>query len=324
VREGVVSGILYGLPLPRSAVPRLRALRQRNPGLELSVLVDHPDQLPTVEEGEAPWNVFVKLDNGYRRAGLPPTSKELRQLLDLVGAKEKDGAIRLVGFYSHAGHSYGSTNPDEALGFLFQELEAVVAGAGVLGEERELVLSVGATPTALAAVSPLMKQHHSLNSDKRSKWKLELHAGVYTLLDLQQMATRPADLGLGDIALTIMAEVISVYPEREEVLVAFGSTALGREPAAKGSVYPGWGTVTAWKEGEAWDGSSTSGWIVGRISQEHAVLTKHDESEALELKVGRKIRVWPQHACIASNGHGWYFVTDGEKVTDVWIRWKGW
>ncbi|KAA8910600.1 putative serine dehydratase domain-containing protein [Sphaerosporella brunnea] len=322
VREGVVAGILYGLPLPPSAVPALRALRRRNPGVDVAVLLDHPAQIPAVEEGEAPWSVFVKVDNGYHRAGLPPDSSELRNLLDVVAAKESEGALKLVGFYSHAGHSYGSTTQARSLQLLLEELHAVLVAARVLGDnERELVLSVGATPTALAAASSEWREHELL---KHGKWSLELHAGVYTLLDLQQLATRPAELGLADVALTIMAEVVSVYPERDEVLVALGSTALGREPPPKDSIYPGWGTVTAWKEGQQWDGCAKSGWIVSRISQEHAVLARHGEQQAVELKVGAKVRVWPQHACIAGNGHGWYFVTDGEKVTDVWVRWRGW
>lgn len=327
VRDGVVSDILYGVPLAPSTHSRLLALRARNPGLKIAVVIDHPAQLPAPPIEGGPFNIFVKLDNGYHRAGLSITSTELKQLMDAIAAAEATGAVSLTGFYSHAGHSYNSTSAQESMQMLVTELETVIGGAQLIASDRgrELVLSVGATPTALSATE-IKGVVNDLQEVGRGQWKFELHAGVYTLLDLQQLATRPSGLGLADIALTIMAEVVSVYPSRREVLVAFGTTALGREPGGLEGVYPGWGVVTGWREGgERWNGAAKSGWIVGRISQEHAILTEEGGDDApMELTVGMKVRVWPQHACIAGNGHGWYFVTDGDKVTDVWVRWRGW
>jgi len=325
VRDGVITDILYGVPLAPSAQSRLLSLRKRNPGLTISVMIDHPAQLPAPPPEGGPLSIFVKLDNGYHRAGLPTTSAELTHLMGAIAAAEETGAVSLTGFYSHAGHSYSNTSAQESMQLLVVELETVISGAQLIphDKERKLVLSVGATPTALSAAE-IKGIVENLQEIGRGQWKFELHAGVYTLLDLQQLATRPAGLSLADVALTIMAEVVSVYTNRREALVAFGTTALGREPGGKEGVYPGWGLVTGWKDGESWDGATKSGWFVGRISQEHAILTAEGEGEPMELSVGMKVRVWPQHACIAGNGHGWYFVTDGDKVTDVWVRWRGW
>jgi len=77
------------------------------------------------------------------------------------------------------------------------------------------------------------------------------------------------------------------------------------------------------------------GWQVGRISQEHGILV-WDSSGAPEgldvddLEVGMKVRVWPNHACIAGAGFGWYLVVDEaregreDEIVDVWPRWRGW
>lgn len=317
VREGVVRDILYGLPLPPSALPRLAALRSRNPGLAVTLLVDHPAQLP--RDGGA-WGVFVKLDNGYQRAGVLPESQELKTLVAAI--RETEG-VRLVGFYSHAGHSYASGSYAESVRFLVRELETVLSGAeGAGGVEEGLVLSVGATPTALAAGWDVAE----LLGRAGDRWSVELHAGVYALMDLQQLAPRPPGCGLADVALTVMAEVASVYGSRGEALVALGSTGLGREPGGAAGGFPGWGLVSGWTAGGEWTGAERGGWIVGRISQEHAVLVGDGEcAERMELAVGQKVRVWPQHACIAGNGHGWYFVTeDGVTVSDIWVRWRGW
>ena len=31
------------------------------------------------------------------------------------------------------------------------------------------------------------------------------------------------------------------------------------------------------------------------------------------MRVGEKVMIWPNHACIAGLGFGWYFVVDGER-----------
>jgi len=146
-----------------------------------------------------------------------------------------------------------------------------------------------------------------------------------------------------NLALTIIAEIASVYPGRgkngeTEALIGAGTLALGREPC---KAYPGWGIVTPWgRQGvqmPVGDVAGYEGWGVGRISQEHGILTwRGGEGEALggngtgegmgeEFEVGQKVRIWPNHACIAGSGYGWYLIVDGgDEIVDVWVRWRGW
>jgi len=125
---------------------------------------------------------------------------------------------------------------------------------------------------------------------------------------------------------------VSVYEDRErpEALVAAGSVVLGREPCKS---YTGWGVVTPWPEieGDHYDPEgSKKGWIVGRIAQEHGVLTwEGPQHEARKLQVGQKLMIWPNHACMNGPNFGWYLIVDSEgpdpeEVVDVWIRWRGW
>lgn len=169
-------------------------------------------------------------------------------------------------------------------------------------------------------------------ADVKRTYTIELHAGVYALLDLQQLATgaQPRK-GAANLGLSILAEVASIYPDREppEVLVAAGSLSLGREPCQS---YSGWGIVSDWgmlsrKENEA----GHSGWMVDRVSQEHGILRKGSSpATASELHIGQKVRIWPNHACIAGAGFDYYFVIDSslpeskDLVVDVWVRWRGW
>lgn len=79
-----------------------------------------------------------------------------------------------------------------------------------------------------------------------------------------------------------------------------------------------------------YDEDKRTGWIVGRVSQEHGILTWEGSDKAeRHLEIGQKIMVWPNHACVAGSGFGWYFVVDSESgdadvVRDVWVRCRGW
>ena len=235
------------------------------------------------------------------------------------------------------------------------------SGASVAADadaDDRLCLSVGASPTATAAQSlldasadaPAAAQAadvRALLSQLRAEYAVELHAGVYPVLDLQQLATRgpPAQSAQArrdahaQLGLRVLAEVASVYADRDapEALIAAGTVALGREPCQG---YEGWGVVAPWpgRDSGADAGASAyydahgsrTGWIVSRVSQEHGVLAWRGAGPARELRPGERVLVWPNHACIAGTGFGWYLVVDSEeedggvRVRDVWGRCGGW
>ncbi len=140
------------------------------------------------------------------------------------------------------------------------------------------------------------------------------------------------------MALTIVSEIASLYPSRganwtTEALLASGSLALGREPCKS---YSGYGIISPWNRPDAREPKEGpeeyTGWYVGKVSQEHAVLVWGGRpEEEQKLEVGQKVRVWPNHACVAGAGFGWYLIVDGrregnlkDEIIDVWPRWRGW
>ncbi|KAF1950288.1 hypothetical protein CC80DRAFT_509848 [Byssothecium circinans] len=341
---GRESSILYGVPVAQSSIPRLLELSRNLLPSTLNVLIDNLSAFETfhAKAKDAHIGVYIKIDTGYHRAGIQTTSPKFPGLVQAI--VEKAGAD-FKGFYSHFGHSYGGNSEDDAAAGLIAELtgldEAVQAvPASFTGK---LVLTVGATPTATAAQnmlshSPRAAEFKHLLARLKEKYIIELHAGVYPLLDLQQVAThaRPptghAPLSKAAIGVKMLVEVSSVYDEREkpEALISAGSLALGREPCKS---YPGWGIITGElgnKGNKVYDErGERTGWIVGRVSQEHGILSWEGSRQGMkELSVGEKLLVWPNHACVAGAGFGWYLVVDsegdGETVVDVWPRWRGW
>ncbi|PYH91986.1 hypothetical protein BO71DRAFT_35926 [Aspergillus ellipticus CBS 707.79] len=339
--------VLYGIPLVPSQAPRLAALARQLGEKSISVMIDHPDQLDYLkvfhEVAGVAACVFLKVDSGYHRAGLPPAKLNKNGLLERVADEEKLGRAVLLGVYSHNSLSYSGSTPAEVMAYLIEEIvgckEALKQNKHLLPTGRELVISVGATPQVVSVKnllreSPIPEAQalksllHDSDPSISTPVKVELHAGVYPVLDMQQFGTNAHERGEADkeIGISVVAEVCSVYNNDErskpEALVAAGSLALGREPCKS---YPGWGLVSGWRRE-----TGSSRLIVDRISQEHAIVAweKEDESK-IPLRIGQAVRIFPNHACITGALYGWFLVVDssqddGSKIVDVWPRATGW
>ncbi|KAK7415541.1 hypothetical protein QQX98_005787 [Neonectria punicea] len=354
--------VLYGIPLPPSQVDRLATLgRQLGQGT-ISVLVDHVSQLHHLtrffEQAGFPAGVYLKVDTGYHRAGLPPSGINKDDLVTRLMKLDNEAKINFIGLYSHSSLSYSDSTPKQAMANLEGEiqgcLDALHGNAHLFLNDKEITISVGASPQVTSVenlvgqtgtvsndADHLRQTIHSVTKEKPSgfRTKLELHAGVYSILDVQQLSTHSRD-DLGDyedeIAISVMAEVCSVYNDGErqqpEALVAVGVLGLGREPCV---AYEGWGIVDreAYSQGRS---KPERRLIVKRVSQEHCIVTwaqniAGEEIAALPpvpLEVGQSIRIYPNHACVTGALYGWYCVVDssdnGEKIVDVWTRASGW
>lgn len=350
--------MIYGLPVSLSAVPRLAPIARQLGKDAISLFVDDPAQLSALDQIDADsWPgrvpVWVNIDVGYHREGVAAESPQLSALAKGIAASSR---VRLAGLYTHHGSSYASSSPEEALGYLATELEGLEKGAlsylesaGIGQQDTKVRLSIGATPTATAIQNLLEtsekgEKYRTMLNRLQSSFHVEIHAGVYPVMDMQQLAARARPkhslgdanqslLSYRDLGFRVLAEVASVYPDRgdrPEALISAGSIVLGREPCKS---YPGWAVVTPWPASSAQhydpEGEKT-GWIVGRISQEHGILTwEGPPSDMRKLSFGDKILLWPNHACIAGVNFGWYLVVDSEsedpnRVQDVWLRWRGW
>ncbi|OAA70698.1 Alanine racemase [Cordyceps fumosorosea ARSEF 2679] len=379
--QGRQVNVLYGLPITANAVDRLAAIARVLGDGSVSILLDDPAQLPVAAKlrqasGIAP-RASIKIDMGGKRAGVVADSDRFLEVATAALTAHRDGDIILSGLYSHAGQSYGGDSRAAAIKMMGAEIGAMLLGAdriraqatkqGVSGLPA-LILSGGASPTALsvqnllshddngaqAASTPeLQAEVQSLTAlfetVKTGGHVVEIHAGVYPTLDLQQLAAHSmaaSRLSWGDIALTVLAEVHSTYPGRgaggtPEALVGAGGLALGREFC---KAYDGMAMVTPWGRQAAaaavtqGDVEDFEGWTVGRFSQEHGIVTWAAGKRRGEpsgppsdtLEVGQKVRLWPNHACITSSHFGWYFVVDEDRpgkedeIVDIWTKARGW
>ncbi|KAJ5497059.1 hypothetical protein N7463_009046 [Penicillium fimorum] len=322
VKEGKLDECLYGLPVSASALPFLETLTK---SLKIIIMIDSEQQMNLLESYAskssspvAPWPVFIKIDVGSQRAGMVTDSPSLARLIQRI---ESSSAATVYGFYCHAGHSYACRTEDAAAAVLQSEVEGVVEAAKVLVDGksgRRVVVSVGSTPTA-----HVVKR---LQGVLPEGMELELHAGNYPTNDLQQVATSLVEPT--QQAVRILADVCSVYPERNEALVNAGTIALSKETGE----FPGYAVVVDRPQ-----------WSVVRMSQEHGILgwaesdqtrrlvektgSKCGDGEKVEaaFTVGDKVLLYIQHACITAAMHYAYYVVDAQDIVrETWVPWKGW
>lgn len=314
VEEGILKDVLFGVPVIQLRIPELAAFSEK---VKLNLMVDHAAQIEALRgyslQHGTKWNIFVKIDLGTGRAGMGNTSAQLSSLLATLLGPECSKYISLTGFYCHAGHSYGSKSGNEAKTILLEEIRhanAAAVSALKIRPGLKLHLSVGATPTAHISQQITIEEIEKEIGNKLLG-TLELHAGNYPCCDLQQVATGLVDEE--NVSVSLLAEIVSEYPGRGnppgEQLINAGVVALSRELGP----FPGFGKVV----------SKYGNWVVGKLSQEHGILTALDDTCKF-IPYGTKVKILPQHSCITAANHGWYFVVEDGKVVDVWVPTKLW
>ncbi|MBE7158024.1 MAG: alanine racemase [Rhodospirillales bacterium] len=266
-------------------------------GARIIVITDDPDMAAFIGSHPAPPRTLIEIDSGEERGGVSILPDRLLELADRLGSC-------LAGVMTHAGHSYSGRSVAEIETIAQTERDSVVAAADILraaGHDISIV-SAGSSPTA----------RHAENFSKVT----ELRAGVYMFGDLFQaeIETHGADA----IAVTVLASVIGRRPGR--LLVDAGGLALSKDRSTEATRHDyGFGLVLDV------DGRNSLGRaIVRKAYQEHGVI-ELDARYPIDLPVGARLRIAPNHVCMTAAAHDRYFVVEGEReVTAIWPRVNGW
>ena len=210
--------------------------------------------------------VMLKVDVGYGRVGVLPEQAlaVAREVAELPG-------LRLRGVFTHAGHGYGAETKAGVDDVARLEGERLVETAGRLREAGLPVeeVSVGSTPTAAVAM--------------RVAGVTECRPGNYVFHDASQVALGTCTPD--DCALTIVATVVSV-PGPGRAVVDAGSKTLSSDPLRPRA--QGYGRVL---------GRSS---YLDKLSEEHGSIAV---AEGESFRVGERVRILPNHACVVANLH---------------------
>lgn len=301
-----ITDILYAVCIVPAKLPQVLALRQR--GCDLKIITDSVSAAQAIADfGRAQGHVFevwIEVDVDGHRSGVPPESDALLA----VGRALHHGGMRLGGVMAHAGSSYDVDTPEALRQVAEQERDGTRRAAARLHDAGLPcpVVSVGSTPTALAA--------------PHLQGVTEVRAGVYVFFDL--VMHNVGVCGIRDIALSVLTTVIGHQQDKGWAIVDAGWMAMSRDRGTQKQRHDfGYGQVCAE------DGTPIAGYVMGSANQEHGILCRADGVDrdiAQRFPVGTRLRVLPNHACATAAQHPVYqaLLPDGE--VQAWPRFYGW
>jgi D-serine deaminase-like pyridoxal phosphate-dependent protein len=290
-----IGDILYAVGITPQKLDQVAKLNSA--GAAVIVLTDDPDTAGAIAAHRQPPRVLIEIDTGEGRGGVGPDDDALLTIAGRLGPC-------LAGVMTHAGHSYAGRGPDDMARIAEAERAGVVRAAERLREAGHAVpiVSMGSSPTAL----------HARHLDGVT----EVRAGVYMFGDLFQ-----AEIGTHApeaIALTVLASVIGRRPGR--LLVDAGGLALSKDRSTADVPKDYAFGLVLDLAGRRSHGDAT----VRRAYQEHGVV-EADPAYPLDLPVGAKLRIAPNHTCMTAAAHDRYFVVEGsDEVVAIWPRVNGW
>jgi D-serine deaminase-like pyridoxal phosphate-dependent protein len=284
--------ITYAVPIAPEKLERAAALAKRIERFNL--LIDSHEALRAIEASGHVFDVFLKIDCGYHRAGVDPDDPDSEELARAIARSE---SANFQGLLTHAGHSYHSKNVDDIRRIAGEESAALSRFRALLGID-EIIRSVGSTPTASVV-------------DAFSDCD-EVRPGNYVFFDAAQAAM--GSCSIDDVAVSVLATVIGSYPERNSALIDAGALAMSKDAGAD-HIDPdaGYGIVCD-------ENLQRLPLKLTTLSQEHGKI----EGNVAHLPVGTRLRIIPNHSCLTAAMYDTYHVVENGEVVDEWRPVRGW
>jgi D-serine deaminase-like pyridoxal phosphate-dependent protein len=296
--DGGFRDITYAMPIAPEKLARVAALASRIE--RLNILIDSHAALRAVEEFHAAhgvvFDVFLKVDCGYHRAGVDPNDPDSARLAIAIA---RSPAVHFQGLLTHAGHSYDVNSVAEIRRIAAEEIEsltrfrALIAGEGL----SEIIRSIGSTPTTSVVDA-------FADTD-------EVRPGNYVFFDAFQATL--GSCSIADVAVSVLSTVVGSYPERGGAIIDAGALAMSKD-VSPDHLDPrfGYGIVCdpVLRPLDA---------RLVALSQEHGKI-----KTSAPLPVGSKVRVIPNHSCLTAAMFDRYYVVDGGSVVDEWKPVRGW
>lgn len=256
--------------------------------IRLNVLVESKKVLQFAEEHlEAEVGVFIKIDAGYHRTGIPiQNTDEIEALIDCFSAM-KNCCFR--GFLVHNGHTYKASSVKEIEDIHFKALVKLkVLKEKFISVFPNLILSLGDTPSMSV-----------INNFKNID---EIRPGNFVFYDLMQ-----SNLGVcdeEDIAVIIACPVVAKHKTRNQIVIYGGGVHLSKESLIINNQTV-FGKIVFLKNNQ-WIIPPESYYLTS-LSQEHG-LVQLDEKMIHEIEIGQVIGILPVHSCLGADLYKKYTV----------------
>ena len=280
IRDVLITNEIVGVRKLR----RLAQLARMFSAARLGVCVDEPSVVRQLShacaEEDAEIDVYVELDVGQNRAGVPTAE----DAVELAREVMRHPRLTLMGLQAYAGsaqHRRGVPERREAserAAARAAEARAAMRAASLPCE----IVTGGGTGTFMY--------------DATSEVYDEIQPGSFAFMDFDYARNEPDPaVPQFDHSLFLLATVMSMRGDRATLDAGLKAFSTDSGPARP----------------------TFSGWQVRAVSDEHSVLTRLDESGA-SIKLGAKALLVPGHCDPTVNLHDWIVAVRKGKVEDLW------
>ncbi|XP_054586236.2 D-serine dehydratase isoform X3 [Nothobranchius furzeri] len=289
--------IIYAYSLPFDKIERCAALSEK---LDLfQVLLDHHDALQQLKrrplkDGQL-WHVWLKLDCGNGRAGVLHSEPEALSLARAIAGTE---GVELTGIYAHCGNTYSCTGVEQiqavaqdTTSCVLQFMEKLKA-VGITCKS-----SIGSTPSCSHPVQDMSKLS-------------EVHPGNYIFYDVQQSMI--GSCSLEDVAVRVLTRVIGHCPQKDQLLIDCGWSAISLDGAGK--LPTGYAIIEGHPDLK-----------LSSMTQEHGRLEPiSGHLDYSKYPLGTLLSLIPHHSCATAMMHPVYHVHSKGRLLGTWNPTRGW
>ncbi|RUT77926.1 alanine racemase [Ancylomarina longa] len=261
--------------------------------IQLNLVVESRESILFLEsELKHAVGIFIKVDTGYQRCGIPTEATEsVRMLVDLMKDAEK---LTCKGFLAHTGQNYKAKDQTEIHKNHSKALLDLNELKDLFRKDiPNLIVSLGDTPAC-----SISEEFYGID---------EIRPGNFVFYDVMQYVLGSCDEN--QIAVAMACPIIARNIDRKELVIYGGAIHLSKE------------YLEADEEGTKLFGSivriSENGWgeILGgaylaSLSQEHGIIRCSDGLFD-SFQIGDLIGILPVHSCLTANLMGQYLSTDG-------------
>ncbi|PKQ65065.1 alanine racemase [Labilibaculum filiforme] len=239
--------------------------------------------------------VFIKVDTGYHRSGVPAEATgSICLLVDLMKESDK---LDCKGFLAHTGHNYQAADQEEIHKNHSRTLLALNELKDVFRKDiPEIQVSLGDTPAC-----SISEEFYGID---------EIRPGNFVFYDIMQYVLGSCDEN--QIAVAMACPVIARNIDRNELVIHGGGVHFSKE------------YLEADDEGTKLFGSivriTDNGWseilgggFLASLSQEHGIIRCSDELFD-EFGIGDLIGILPVHSCMTANLMRRFMTTEGEWI----------
>ena len=270
------------IAFPVIGAPKLRRLAAVAAITHVTVALDSliaAQQLSQAAESSgARFGVLVEIDVGLGRVGVAPA--DALALSRAIGALP---GLEWRGITFYPGHI--KDQDATKLAALSETIGRVVADLTAAGLKPEIV-SGGSTPAL----------YHSHEIEGLN----EIRPGTYVFNDLNTVASGAC--AIEDCAASVLVTVVS-HAGADRMIVDGGSKTFSSDRLSSGG--PGHGRVM-----------EAPGAVFHKMNEEHGFIDLAQAERS--FAIGEKVRIIPNHICVAVNLHEYVYGVRGGKVEEVW------